>query len=340
VLDRRARIVALLGLSALALATVAGSWLSMRFGQPSTPVYGNVASAPAAVWTWDGHRYSVVPGAGTGPNSNNADMAFDRAHGVLVLWDHGCSQLVMGFQGGCVAQVDQTWTWNGLRWSAQLSRSAPTDVGQGAMVYDSRLGRVVYVNGAGQAWQWTGADWLSLAMPGGPRVPGRDPSAPASIFAAGYDEGRELLVFALSTSTWSWDGSSWTEVKGGIDVSEGRADAHLVYDGAHGQLVYVGGRSTWTWDGARWQPHDQPAIAAGTLGYDSVRQTVVLVQQDASACDRTACRTTTWSWDARSWTRFPTDQAPVLPLTRSGASLPPMAFDEARGVMVLFASAS
>jgi hypothetical protein len=30
----------------------------------------------------------------------------------------------------------------------------------------------------------------------------------------------------------------------------------------------------------------------------------------------------------------------VLPLTRSGAFLPPMAFDEARGVMVLFASAS
>jgi hypothetical protein len=339
-LDRRARIIALLGLGALVLATAAATWLSMRFGQPSTPVYGIGDSAPAALWTWDGAGYSAVSGAGAGPYSNNADMAYDRAHRVLVLWDHGCGKLVMGFTGGCVAQVDQTWTWDGHRWSAHLPRSAPREVGQGAMLYDSRLGRVVYVSGAGQAWAWTGSDWQPLAMSGAPRPPGRDGTSEASTFAVGYDEGRKLLVFALSTSTWTWDGSSWTEVKGGIDVAETRADAHLVYDRAHGELVYVGSRSTWTWDGSRWQPHDQPAIASGTPGYDPVRRTVMLVQQDASACDRTACRTTTWVWDSRSWARLPIEHVAVLPVTRSGAFLPPLAFDEARGVMVLFASAN
>ncbi|HEY4026105.1 MAG TPA: hypothetical protein VGO86_06705 [Candidatus Dormibacteraeota bacterium] len=336
-LDRRARILALLALAALALATVAGTWISMRFGQPSTPIYGSGGSAAAAVWTWDGASYSGAPVGGAGPYSNNADMAYDRAHGVLVLWDHGCGKLVMGFTGGCVTQVNRTWTWDGQHWLAHLLRSAPSEVGPGAMVYDSRLERVLYVSGVGQAWAWTGSDWLALAMTGAPRVPARDSASAPSTFAVGYDEGRKLLVFALSSSTWSWDGRTWTAQNGGIE--DDRADAHLVYDGSHEQLVYVGNRATWTWDGARWQAHDQPAITPGTGGYDPVRRTVMLVRQDPSACDRTACRTTTWTWDSRSWTQLPTDHAPVLPLTRSGAFLPPMAFDEARGVMVLFASA-
>jgi hypothetical protein len=339
-LDRRARILALLGLGALAVATLATTWLSMRFGQPATPIYTGGDAAPGALWTWDGAGYSMAPAAGAGPYSNDADMAYDRASGVLVLWDHGCGRLVMGFTGGCVDQVNRTWTWDGQRWSAHLTRSVPAEAGPGAMVYDTRLGRVVYVSGAGRAWAWTGSDWLPVAMSGAPAVPDRGTASTPSTFAAGYDEGRRLLVFALSTSTWTWDGSSWAEVQGGIDVADARGDAHLVYDLAHGQLVYVGSRSTWTWDGARWQPHDQPAIASGTLGYDPVRRTVMLVQQDASACDRTSCRTTVWAWDSRSWSRLPVDRVPALPITRSGAFPPPMAFDEARGVMVLFASAT
>ena len=338
-LSRRARIMALLGLCALALSTSIATWLSMRPGRPLTPVYGS-GSALSTVWTWDGTRYSVAPVAGAGPYSNDTDMAYDRAQSLLVVWDHGCGRLVMGFTGGCADQVNQTWTWDRQRWSPHSPKSAPVEVGQGAMVYDSRLGRVVYVNGVGRGWTWSGSDWVPLALRGAPSVPRRDSASAPSTFAVGYDEGRKLLVFALSDSTWSWDGSSWTEAKSGVDVTDARADVHLVYDRAHEQLVYVGSRLTWTWDGARWQPHDQPAIAAGTPGYDPVRQTVMLVQQDTSACDRSTCRTTTWAWDSRSWKQLQIGDGPLLPLTRSGAFLPPMAFDEARGVMVFFASAN
>jgi hypothetical protein len=163
----------------------------------------------------------------------------------------------------------------------------------------------------------------------------------ASTFAAGYDGTRDLLVFALPGATWTWDGAAWTKASGdGIDPADARADAHLVFDRARGQLVYVGSRYTWTWDGAVWRRHDQPRIAAGTAAYDAARGAVMLVQQDASACDRAGCRTTTWTWDGGAWTRIAVARPPVLALTRSGASLPPMAFDEARGVMVLFASGS
>jgi hypothetical protein len=334
--------VAIVGITTLVLligvASLA-SWL-VNGGQRSGRVYGSPRVTPGAVWIWDGAGYSRITAGGPGPSSNKADMAYDRTSGVIVLWDHGCAALVMGFQGGCVAQVNQTWTWDGRSWTARSMKSAPKDVGPGAMVYDGKLGQVVYTNGIGQSWTWTGAEWKSLDTRGAPRIVRRDSAAPFATFAVGYDESRDLLVFALSTSTWTWNGSAWKEVAGGIEAGDARSDAHLVYDRANRQLVYVGSRSTWTWDGTRWQKHHQPAIASGTLGFDTARRTVLLVQQDTSACDQTACRTTVWTWDSNVWAQVPTESVPLLPLTRSGASLPPMAFDEARGVMVLFASAS
>jgi hypothetical protein len=332
--------MALAGVGALLVCTAVATWLSMSVGQPSTPVYGTGASARSAVWTWDGAGWTAVPVAGAGPSSNEADMAYDPARRVILLWDHGCVRLVMGFTGGCAEQVDRTWTWDGRRWSLQPARSSPTGSGQGSMAYDRRLGRIVYVNGAGRAWSWTGSEWRPVAAGGGPRVPERGSAATASAFAAGYDEGRGVLVLALSDATWLWDGGSWSQVRGGVDAADARADAHLVYDRERAQLVYVGSRFTWTWDGARWVAHGQPSIGGGSAAYDPVRRAVLLVQQDVSDCDRSACRTTTWAWDGSAWTRLPAAGGPTLPLTRSAASLPPMAYDEAAGRMVLFASAS
>jgi hypothetical protein len=337
----RSRLLGIVGIGALLVTASVATWLSIRAGQPATPpLYGTARSTPGAVWTWDGTRYTLVSTAGAGPSSNDADMAYDRTRGVIVLWDHGCASLVMGFQGGCLTQVNRTWTWDGTSWTAYAEQSNPTAAGPGAMLFDSKLGQVVYVNGVGHAWSWSGSGWLSLSMPGGPSVPGPGSGIASSTFAAGYDEGRDLLVFMVSGATWSWDGSRWTEVPGGIDVDDGSVDAHLVYDPANRQLVYVGSGATWTWDGARWQRHDQPAIAAGTAAYDSARASIVLVQPDSTACDRTACRTTTWTWNATAWTQVPIGGGPLLPLTRSGAFPLPIAFDETRAVMVLFVSSS
>jgi hypothetical protein len=337
----RSRSLAILGIVALLVVASIGTWLSIRGGQPATPtLYGTGRSEPGAVWSWDGARYMQAPAPGAGPSSNDADMAYDRARGVVVLWDHGCANLVMGFQGGCIDQVNRTWTWDGHSWAARSTDANPTAAGRGTMLFDSRVGRVVYVNGLGQTWTWTGAEWSSLAMRGSPRVE-RNLGGALTTFAAGYDEARGALVFVLATGTWSWDGTRWTADGGGIEAGEARADAHLGYDRAHGRLVYVGSRYTWTWDGDRWNPHDQPAIAGGTLAYDPTRRSVMLVEQDSSACDRTACWTATWRWDSTAWTRLPAAaEAPLFPLTRSGAYAAPMASDDALGVALLFVSAS
>lgn len=337
----RSRVLAILSLAGLLVGASIATWLSIRGELPAAPpLYGTARAAPATLWTWDGNAYTFSPVPSTGPSSNAADIAYDGSSRLLVLWDHGCSRIVMGFQGGCVAQVNRTWTWDGSTWNAYQTQTTPTAIGDGAMFFDSRLGQVVYVNGVGQGWAWGGANWARMALGGGPNIPAPGSATDASTFAVGYDEGRNLLVFAVAAATWLWDGSRWSEVGSGIDPGDARPDAHLVYDKAHRELVYVGSRATWTWDGTHWQQHAQPAIAAGTMGYDGVRATVMLVQPDNSACDRTACRTTTWAWDSETWMQMPIVDGPLLPLTRSGASAIPMAFDEARGVMVLFASAS
>jgi hypothetical protein len=330
-------VLAIAGIIALLVVASIGTWLSIRSGQPATPsVYGTHGSTAGAVWTWDGTRYTLMPVHGAAPSSNHADMAYDRKRGLVVLWDHGCTSMVMGFQGGCSSQTNRTWTWDGSAWTVAATSSSPTAAGQGAMVFDNKLGAVVYANGAGQAWAWTGSAWGAVAMPGGPGSSGNA----SQTVAVGYDSGRDLLVLVSPTTTWSWDGAAWHSVPGGIGAGAGMGGVQLAYDAAQRQLVYVGDQSTWTWDGARWQHFEQAAVSAGGLGYDADRTTLMLVQQDSSACDQAACHTTTWAWSSTAWTQLPIENGPRLPLTRSGAFAIPMAFDDARSEVVLFASAT
>jgi hypothetical protein len=341
-LDRRAWRRVGVGLGLLVLLTAIAAWVSKGIGPSSTPIYGNGSSAVAKTWTWDGSDFTAQPVTGSGPSSNDASMAYDRKRGEVVLWDHGCSRLVMGFTGGCQSRVDQTWTWSGRAWTRQNQASAPTAVGQGAMLYDGRLGQVVYVNRVGQAWAWTGSGWQALAWGGAPHLapPGSAGGSALSLVAVGYDGIHDLIVLALPDATWTWNGRAWTQFSGGIDAADGQSDPRAVYDASRGRLVYLGARYLWSWDGSGWQAHPQPGLGGGTLGYDPLRKNVIVVKQDASACDSTACAAKVWAWDGSTWSAPAVANQPALPLTRSGAVDPPMAFDEARGVMVLFASAS
>ncbi|MBJ7599123.1 MAG: hypothetical protein JF922_13730 [Candidatus Dormibacteraeota bacterium] len=336
----RLRLAAGAGLLTALLAIVA--WVSLAGGRTSGPVYDNAGSGVARTWTWDGTDFTAQPSTGSGPFSSASDMAFDRRNGVVVLWDHGCSKLVMGFTGGCRSQVDRTWTWDGRVWTPQHSDASPRAVGQGVMLYDARLRQVVYVNRVAQAWGWSGSAWRALPLGAAPRLaqPGSVADPGLLLVAMGYDERRSQLVLALPDTTWTWDGSRWKQSAGGIDPADSQSDAHAVYDAARGELEYLGARSIWTWDGVRWSSQPKPSLVGGALGYDPIRKNVIVVKDDASACDKTSCATRVWSWDGTTWSEPLVNHKPALPLTRSGGFNLPMAFDESRGVMVLFATAT
>jgi len=322
----------LLAAGGMMLVVVLASWLAIGSGGSAGPVYGGAPPA-AATWLWNGAGYTSVEIPPSGPRSNAVEMAYDRSRGLVLLWDHGCGKVVMGFTGGCHDLVNRTYAWDGRSWAPQATGTSPTAVGAGAMLYDAALQRVIYVNGAGQVWEWDGGGWRSSI----PAPPG---SSGDSLVAAGYEPGRNLLVMVTPARTLTWDGSRWTAVPGGIDPAAARPDRQLVYDTALKQLVYVAKSSTWTWDGARWTSHGQPDLGSGSAGYDPVRQVVMAVQLDDSACGKSACPVLTWTWDGASWTKVQVPHAPGLALTRSATAGPPMAFDEARGQMVLFAGAS
>ncbi len=341
-LDRRGRLRLAAGAGLLTALLAIVAWVSLAGGRSSAPVYGNVGSGVARTWTWDGTDFTAQPSTRSGPFSTESDMAFDRRKSVVVLWDHGCSRLVMGFTGGCQSQVDRTWTWDGRVWTPQQSASSPRAVGQGAMFYDAKLGQVVYVNRVAQAWGWSGSVWRSLPMGAAPRLaqPGSVANSGLLLVAMGYDEGRDQVVLTLPDTTWTWDGTRWKQNGGGIDPADSQSDPHAIYNAARGELEYLGAKSIWTWDGIRWNPHPQPSLVGGTLGYDPVRKNSIVVKDDATVCDKSSCATKVWSWDGTIWSEPPVNHKPALPLTRSGAFNLPMTFDESRGVMVLFATAT
>ena len=338
-LSPRGRLLAAVGVGAVLLVMVLGSWLSIRAFTRSSPVYLNGATTAATTWTWDGVDFKAAA-TGAGPSSNHTDLAYDAARGTLLAWDHGCAKLVMGFWGGCQAGVNQVWTWNGSAWTKQASNASPEEIGAGVMTFDSRLRQVVYVNGVGRVWAWGDQGWRPLSTPGGPHVEPPGSAARSDTFAAGYDETRGLLIYALTTSTWTWDGRSWTSLPSGIPLAEARGDAHLVHDRDSAQLVYVGQRQTWIWDGTQWTSHDQPALVGATLAYDPLRKYVLALRQDPSSCSQSTCSVSAWTWSGTAWTPLRAAHPPLLAQTRSGAHPPPMAFDEARGEMVFLAATS
>lgn len=84
-----------------------------------TPAASAVTSEalPARVWTWDGSALAPVAVGDAGPASDRFDAAYDPARGRIVVWEHGCRVLVLGFTGGCTQAANRTWTLDAAgRW--------------------------------------------------------------------------------------------------------------------------------------------------------------------------------------------------------------------------------
>ncbi|HEX6489309.1 MAG TPA: hypothetical protein VF137_10640 [Candidatus Dormibacteraeota bacterium] len=334
-LDVRARKRLLVGAAGVLLALAVASVLSIRTGQSGSVPLSSTGAGAATLWISDGFNFNALTARGGGPRSNHADMAFDPNRGALVLWDHGCAHVVLGFTGGCSETVDQTWTWDGSAWSPRSPHAEPLESGPGAMAYDARLGGVVYANSAGQAWVWNGADWRGLA-----------PQPPAALLregvaAVGWHSGQGRLIWLTVESTWSWDGAAWTRLGAGIDAADARQDgAGLLEDPATGQLLYVGSSSTWTFEAGAWSRHPQPAFGAGSAAaFDARSGLVTLIAEDPQACDRASCRSELWTWDGTHWMREGA-AGPSFPLSRSGEYPPPAAYDPVQRRLALFVSSA
>jgi hypothetical protein len=177
-------------------------------------------------------------------------------------------------------------------------------------------------------------------------------SPPALAWAAmAWDAGNDrLLLFggaasinggALSDRTWTWNGSTWTELspahRPGARWTHG-----MVTDEMRQRIVLFGGLSsdqvgsglaeTWEWDGSDWvqvttAAAPTPRGVHGALAYDSARRRVVL--RGGGTFPGQAVFGDTWEYDGSNWTE-------VAGAGPSGRVAPAIVYDKARSQVLLF----
>jgi hypothetical protein len=207
-----------------------------------------------------------------------------------------------------------------------------------AMAYDPSEGRVILFGGLvlgseglstlSDTWSWDGSGWVQLHPAVSPpglsgALLGYDPSTGLLVLTGGdTSTGEGRLV--ETQSTWTWDGSSWTQqVADGLPPSE--LPSALATDSASGQLILLTtragcqGTDTWRWGGSAWEPLDPstspPPADSESLVYDPGARTLDLFTAPGG-CDGAAPAASTappvWSWDGIAWSPGATPPATVL----------------------------
>jgi hypothetical protein len=218
---------------------------------------------------------------------------------------------------------------------------APPAVYSVGTAYDAARARLVvfggYMNGTylGDTWEWDGATWQRVAVPG--------PSARNSP-ALAYDAAhRQVVLFGGDTrttgalgDTWTYDGRTWRQIA--TPGPPARTTHQMVYDSRRRRVVLFGGSSgsqmlgdTWEWDGERWTQMATTGPAPRTLhglAYDTKRGRTVLFGGTSVLAPDAPSHGDTWEWDGVRWTEVKT----TGPSARDHVS---MAYDPVRGTTVL-----
>jgi hypothetical protein len=209
-------------------------------------------------WEWNGSVWAQLTenGAVTSPSARGATMSYDSARQVTVLF---------GGQGNGDPQND-TWQWDGARWSLLTANGAPGSPSARmtfALADDSSRG-VVVLFGGDDAWEWDGTTWTQAAVDGAAGSP-----TARWAHALAFDAARGVTVLfggcdvqACTTDlndTWEWNGSTWTEAtaNGAAGSPQGRSYDAMAFDSAREVTVMFGGfegssyaNDTWEWHGS------------------------------------------------------------------------------------------
>lgn len=274
----------------------------------------------------------------------SAGVAYDAARDRVVMFG--------GNQGGAAGSVsNETWEWDGARWSLASPGLLPAARTTAPLVFDSLRGRCVLFGGVGSAgylgdtWAWNGSQWAQITSAG--------PSARRSA-AMAYDSARDRVVLfgglfhdgvqgiVRYDETWEFDGVAWTQ-RFPTTSPTARDSACMAYDAARARCVLYGGggpgatlgfAETWEWDGAEWllrpaPPTNDPGPRTGAaMAYDAGRALTVMYGGDSL--------NDTWEWDGAVWARRLPAPGAARPGGGAGWGL---AYDSRHGRMVLRQSA-
>jgi N-acetylneuraminic acid mutarotase len=213
--------------------------------------------------------------------------------------------------GGTTAagDVGDTWVWSGTAWE-ELAVAGPSPRHSASM---APLGENLVLFGGfnGQhsmadTWVWGGRGWAEVSVATSPPARNGAGFAPLGgelVLFGGY--GGNDGGFSDLSDTWTWDGSSWTEVSTAGPLPRYQPAMATL----NGKVVLFGGLSsdeyafadTWTWDGSTWTALD----VNGPLA----RYAAVFAELDGELVlfggfDRNAnVFSDTWTWNGTAWTQ-------------------------------------
>ncbi|MGI6394398.1 MAG: Kelch repeat-containing protein [bacterium] len=210
-------------------------------------------------WLWDGETktWSGVTDINQSPEPRSGHrMAFDEQTGTVVL-----------FGGYGSESYENTWIWDGSKWTEKTPANHPSSRSGHSMAYDSVRKTVLLSGGfpgSDELWEWNGVTetWTPLTTVEG--------TPPRHYHAIVYDSSRNKTVlfggFAgahLSDDTWEWNGAtaSWSETALTGDKPSSRMRFDMVYDAMQKKVFLFGGKGseyyddTWQYDGttATWK---------------------------------------------------------------------------------------
>jgi RHS repeat-associated protein len=209
---------------------------------------------------------------------------------------------------------NQTWTWDGQRWSLKSPTTSPSARQAASMAFDTATGTAILFGGfdgtstLGDTWSWDGTNWSHLSPATSP--PARDLASMAYdsalgkiVLFGGYNGSTDLA------DTWTWNGTTWTSVTTPSALTA-RTDAGFAYDATATNLVLYGGESgsgatyygdTWLYGASGWvqaTPTHYPGLRAGQgMAYDPVLGRVLLVGGD----DASMTYNDQWLWNGTDW---------------------------------------
>lgn len=220
-----------------------------------------------------------------------------------------------------------------------------------AMCYDEKRevcvlfgGREHYFKQHGDYFEWDGQNWFK---PDNWYLPGA-----RCMHSMAYDSARgEVVLFGGwedsdrgKNDTWtchSWSG--WHRKEPAVNPPK-RWAASMAFDRKRGVTVLFGGEAwepqtladTWEWDGEEWTQRvcdAAPPAGRGSMIYDARRERCLFYStQHAVNSSGVPCNSL-WKWDGEKWAEVETKTRP--PFSTEFV----MAYDESRGVTVLFLSA-
>lgn len=181
-----------------------------------------------------------------------------------------------------VVPLNETWVWDGLKWTKLNPATSPSARDGHAFVWDdARTVGVLFGGVAGSqkfndTWIWNG-DWEQ-------KFPVHSPSA-MSFHAMAYDEKRAVVVLFGGGDTWTWDGTDWTLITTSVAPAP-RVEHAMAYDAKRNVTVLFGGfgggylSDTWVWNGTSWSQKKPLTKPPGRWGhmmvYDAAREQVVM----------------------------------------------------------------